>query len=100
MSDVAIIGIGIHPFGRSDGVSGLEQGAFAVRQALKDCVRSMRSACSCAARVVRVRSPTIPRWATRTSTARRVSRAARSSPAEARHRRAAAGATVQTAFWP
>ncbi len=37
MSDVAIIGIGIHPFGRSDGVSGLEQGAFAVRQALKDC---------------------------------------------------------------
>jgi acetyl-CoA acetyltransferase len=34
--DVAIIGIGIHPFGRTEGVSGLEQGAFAVRQALKD----------------------------------------------------------------
>jgi acetyl-CoA C-acetyltransferase len=34
--DVAIIGIGIHPFGRTEGVSGLDQGAFAVRQALKD----------------------------------------------------------------
>jgi len=34
--DVAIIGIGIHPFGRTEGVSGLEQGAFAVRQALRD----------------------------------------------------------------
>ncbi len=34
--DVAIIGIGIHPFGRTDGVSGLEQGVFAARQALKD----------------------------------------------------------------
>ncbi len=36
MSDVCIIGIGIHPFGRTDGVSGLDQGAFAVRQALAD----------------------------------------------------------------
>ena len=34
--DVAIIGIGIHPFGRTDGVSGLEQGVFAAREALKD----------------------------------------------------------------
>jgi acetyl-CoA acetyltransferase len=36
MVDVAIIGIGIHPFGRTDGVSGLEQGVFAARQALQD----------------------------------------------------------------
>lgn len=36
MSDVCIVGIGIHPFGRTDGVSGLDQGVFAVRQALKD----------------------------------------------------------------
>ena len=34
--DVAIIGIGIHPFGRTDGVTGLEQGVFAARQALQD----------------------------------------------------------------
>jgi acetyl-CoA acetyltransferase len=34
--DVAIIGIGIHPFGRTEGVSGLEQGVYAARQALKD----------------------------------------------------------------
>lgn len=34
--DVAIIGIGIHPFGRTEGVTGLEQGVFAARQALKD----------------------------------------------------------------
>ena len=36
MSDVCIVGIGIHPFGRTDGVSGLDQGVFAVRQALAD----------------------------------------------------------------
>ncbi len=36
MSDVCIVGIGIHRFGRTDGVSGIEQGAFAVREALKD----------------------------------------------------------------
>ncbi|MFA7585575.1 MAG: thiolase family protein [Novosphingobium sp.] len=36
MSDVCIVGIGIHPFGRTDGVSGLDQGVFAVRQALGD----------------------------------------------------------------
>jgi len=36
MSDVAIVGIGIHPFGRTPDRTGLEQGAFAVRQALAD----------------------------------------------------------------
>lgn len=35
MDDVAIVGIGIHPFGRHDS-TGLEQGAHAVRQALAD----------------------------------------------------------------
>lgn len=34
--DVCIVGIGIHPFGRTDGLSGLEQGVFAVREALAD----------------------------------------------------------------
>ncbi|MEM7329436.1 MAG: thiolase family protein [Pseudomonadota bacterium] len=34
-NDVFIIGAGIHPFGRHD-VSGLDQGVFAVREALKD----------------------------------------------------------------
>ena len=34
--DVAIVGIGLHPFGRHEGVSGREQGAFAARQALAD----------------------------------------------------------------
>jgi acetyl-CoA C-acetyltransferase len=34
--DIAIIGIGIHPFGRSEDKSGLDQGAFAARQALQD----------------------------------------------------------------
>lgn len=34
--DVAIIGIGIHPFGRTEGVSGLEQGVVASRKALED----------------------------------------------------------------
>ena len=29
MTDVAIVGVGIHPFGRHDGVSGLQQGAVA-----------------------------------------------------------------------
>lgn len=36
MSEVAIVGIGIHPFGRHDGVSGAAMGAFAVRQACLD----------------------------------------------------------------
>lgn len=34
--DVAIIGIGIHPFGRTEGVTGRDQGVFAVKEALKD----------------------------------------------------------------
>ncbi len=36
MTDVAIVGIGMHPFGRHEGVSGMEQGAMAVRAACKD----------------------------------------------------------------
>lgn len=36
MSDVCIIGIGIHPFGRTPGRSGREQGVHAVRAALAD----------------------------------------------------------------
>jgi acetyl-CoA C-acetyltransferase len=35
MSDVAIVGIGIHPFGRHD-LTGMEQGAVAVRAAMAD----------------------------------------------------------------
>ena len=34
--DVCIVGVGIHPFGRTDGLSGLEQGVYAVREALAD----------------------------------------------------------------
>src|SRR3954449_9948329 len=34
--DIAIIGAGIHPFGRHDGVSGLEMAAVAARAALAD----------------------------------------------------------------
>ncbi|MDF0487490.1 thiolase family protein [Sphingomonas sp. H39-1-10] len=34
MSDVFIIGAGIHPFGRTPALSGLQQGVYAVRQAL------------------------------------------------------------------
>jgi acetyl-CoA C-acetyltransferase len=36
VNDVAIIGIGMHPFGRTEGVSGRAQGAFAARAALRD----------------------------------------------------------------
>lgn len=36
VTDVAIIGIGLHRFGRHPGVSALEMGAFAVRKALRD----------------------------------------------------------------
>ena len=36
MNDVCIVGIGIHPFGRTEGRSGRDQGVFAVRQALAD----------------------------------------------------------------
>ena len=37
MSDVAIVGIGMHEFGRHDGISGMDQGVTAVRRALADC---------------------------------------------------------------
>ena len=36
MTGVAIVGIGIHPFGRRDGVSGRAMGVHAVRAALRD----------------------------------------------------------------
>ena len=36
MNDACIIGIGIHPFGRTDGRSGIDQGVIAVRAALAD----------------------------------------------------------------
>lgn len=36
-NDIAIVGIGMHEFGRHDGVSGMEQGVVAVRRALADC---------------------------------------------------------------
>lgn len=36
MTDVAIVGAGIHPFGRTEGMSGRQQGAFAARAALAD----------------------------------------------------------------
>lgn len=34
--EVSIVGIGMHPFGRHEGVSGLQMGAYAIRQALDD----------------------------------------------------------------
>ena len=34
--DVAIVGIGMHPFGRHEGVTGMEQGAIAIRKACAD----------------------------------------------------------------
>ena len=36
MTDVAIVGLGLHPFGRSPALSGLEQGAIAARAAIAD----------------------------------------------------------------
>ena len=36
MTDVAVVGVGIHPFGRHEGVSGLEMAAVAARAALAD----------------------------------------------------------------
>jgi len=36
MMDVAIVGIGIHPFGRTPSRTGLQQGAYAARLALRD----------------------------------------------------------------
>jgi acetyl-CoA acetyltransferase len=42
MTDVALAGIGIHPFGRHEGVSALAMGAFAVRAALADAGAAWR----------------------------------------------------------
>ena len=36
MTSVHIVGAGIHQFGRTDGSTGLDQGVFAIRQALED----------------------------------------------------------------
>jgi acetyl-CoA C-acetyltransferase len=36
MTEVAIVGIGMHEFGRHEGVTGMEQGVIAVRRALAD----------------------------------------------------------------
>src|SRR5918911_758066 len=36
MNDVAIIGVGLHPFGRFDGKSAMEMGADAIHAALAD----------------------------------------------------------------
>ncbi|MBP2328052.1 acetyl-CoA acetyltransferase [Kibdelosporangium banguiense] len=36
MTNVAIVGVGLHPFGRHEGVTGLQMGALAVRAALAD----------------------------------------------------------------
>jgi len=36
MEDVAIIGVGLHPFGRFPGVSAIDMGAIAIRRALAD----------------------------------------------------------------
>ncbi|HXQ14375.1 MAG TPA: thiolase family protein [Caulobacteraceae bacterium] len=36
MTDVHIVGAGIHPFGRHDGKTGLDQGVFAINEALAD----------------------------------------------------------------
>jgi acetyl-CoA acetyltransferase len=35
-ADVAIIGVGLHPFGRFEGVTGIDMGAVAIRRALAD----------------------------------------------------------------
>ena len=36
MTDIQIVGAGIHPFGRTDGRTGREQGLYAIREALDD----------------------------------------------------------------
>src|ERR1043165_8544450 len=36
MSDVAIVGVGLHPFGRFGDTTGIEMGAVAIRRALAD----------------------------------------------------------------
>src|ERR1043165_2548252 len=35
-ADVAVVGVGLHPFGRFPGVTGIEMGAIAIRRALAD----------------------------------------------------------------
>ena len=34
--DVAVVGVGMHPFGRHEGVTGLQMAAIAARRALAD----------------------------------------------------------------
>ena len=36
MNDVAIVGVGLHPFGRFEGMTAIEMGAIAIRRALAD----------------------------------------------------------------
>lgn len=36
MTDIHIVGAGVHPFGRHDDLTGLDQGVFAIREALRD----------------------------------------------------------------
>ena len=51
--DVAIVGIGMHEFGRHDGVEGIDQGVVAVRRALRRrrrCSGTTSSSPSAAAR--------------------------------------------------
>ena len=62
MTDVAIIGIGIHPFGRTDDKTGLEQGAHAVREALGS--RAVGRTCSSHLRRPRLPRATPMRWRT------------------------------------
>ena len=40
-TDIAIVGIGMHEFDRTDGVSGMDQGVIAVRRAFDKVYRSM-----------------------------------------------------------
>src|SRR5258708_24798931 len=42
MDDVAIVGVGLPPFGRFPGLSGIEMGAIAVRRALADAAVEWR----------------------------------------------------------
>ncbi len=49
MNDVAIIGVGLHPFGRHGDKSAFEMGADAVELALTDC------RCAMGRRAVRLR---------------------------------------------
>jgi acetyl-CoA acetyltransferase len=42
MTGVAIVGVGIHPFGRHEGVTGAQMGAYAVREALRNAGTTWR----------------------------------------------------------